>query len=157
MFGGRRFGVAAALAMVFAGGGVGLAAASSRGIHKPTTIRVLLKHPAFQIVDNNGKKNIGDELAFNEQMWNATGRQRIGHLDAACTVTRANDSRFLCNIVFTFTGRGEISTTGLSPESGAADTDPVVGGDGEFKNASGQADFGNFNKPTVRVTLELEP
>jgi hypothetical protein len=62
----------------------------------------------------------------------------------------------LCNVVFTFAGRGEISTTGLAPSNGAPDTDPIVGGDGEFRNASGQADFGKFETP-IKVTLQLDP
>ena len=157
MFGGRRVGVAAASAVVLVGGGVGLAAASSQGVHKPTTIHVLMKHSEGQEVDNNGKKNIGDSFAFNAQMWNAAGGRKIGHVDGACTETRANNSRLLCDVVFTFAGRGEISTTGLSPASGAPDTDPIVGGDGEFRNVDGQVHFGNFNEPPIKVTLELEP
>jgi hypothetical protein len=62
----------------------------------------------------------------------------------------------LCNIVYTFAGRGEISTTGLAPSNGAPDIDPIVGGDGEFRNASGQADVGKFETP-IKVTLKLDP
>ena len=95
-------------------------------------------------------------FAFNAQMWNAAGGRKIGHVDGACTETRANNSRVLCDVVFTFAGRGEISTTGLAPSNGAPDTDPIVGGDREFRNASGQADFGKFETP-IKVTLELDP
>ena len=156
MFGGRRAAVVAASAVALAGGGAGLAAASSQGINKPTTIHVLVKHLAFQAVNNNGKKNMGDGLVFSAPMWNAAGTRKIGHWDAACTETRANNSQFLCNTVFTFAGRGEITTTGLAPSNGAPDTDPIVGGDGAFRNASGQAHTGRFHTP-IKITLELDP
>lgn len=79
MFGGRRSAVVAASAVALAGGGAGLAAASSQGIKKPTTIHVLVKHLAFQVVNNNGKKNMGDGLVFNGPMWDAAGTRKIGH------------------------------------------------------------------------------
>jgi hypothetical protein len=90
-------------------------------------------------------------------MWNAGGHRRIGFVDGACTATTADDTRALCNVVYTFRGRGEISTTGVSPLSGAADIDPIVGGDRQFRNVRGQVDFGNSTGTTTRVTLELPP
>jgi hypothetical protein len=145
------------LSVVMLGGVIGLAQAADQGVTKPTTIHVVLKHSTFQIVDNNGSQNIGDTFAFNAQIWNAGGDQRIGFVDGACTATTADDTRALCNTVYTFRGRGEISTTGVSPLSGAADIDPIVGGDKQFRNVRGQVDFGNSTGATIRVTLELQP
>ncbi len=153
---GRLAAIAACVAGVLAGG-IGLAAASSQGVSEPTTIRVLLKHSVFQIVDNNGNINIGDTFAFNAQMWSANGERRLGRVDGACTSTTADDSLALCNTVYTFTRRGEISTTGVSPLSGVADVDPIVGGDEQFRNVRGQVDFGNSTGATIRVRLELQP
>jgi Dirigent-like protein len=138
-------------------GGAAFAGASSPGVSKPTTIRVLLKHSVFQIVDNNGNKNIGDTFAYNAQMWNAGGNHRLGRVDGACTATTADDTLALCNVVYTFKRRGEISTTGVSPLSGVADTDPIVGGDGQFRNVRGEVDFGNSTKAIIKVTLRLRP
>jgi hypothetical protein len=138
-------------------GGIALAAASSQGVTEPTTIRILLKNSQFQIVDNNGNINIGDTFAFNAQMWNANGERHIGRVDGACTATTADDTLALCSVVYTFPGRGEISTTGLSPLSGAADTDPIVGGDGQFRNVRGQVNFGDSTGTTIRVSLQLQP
>jgi hypothetical protein len=154
---GRQLAAIAASVVAVLGAGVGFAAASDQGVSEPTTIRVLLKHSVFQIVDNNGNVNIGDTFAFNAQMWSRNGRHRLGRVDGACTSTTADDTLALCNTVYTFSGRGEISTTGVSPLSGAADIDPIVGGDRQFRNVRGQVEFGNSTGATIRVTLELEP
>jgi hypothetical protein len=157
VFGRRSLAVVVGLTTLVVVGGIGLAAASEQGVTEPNRIHVVLKNSVFQIVDSNGSKNIGDTFAFNASMWNAGGHRRIGFVDGACTATTANDTRALCNVVYTFRGRGEISTTGVSPLSGAADIDPIVGGDRQFRNVRGQVDFGNSTGTTIRVTLELQP
>ena len=138
-------------------GGIGLASASGGGVSQPTTIKVMMKHASFEVVDNNGNKNIGDTFAYNAKMYNAQGNRRIGRMDGACTATTANDSLALCTSVYTFHGRGEITTTGVSPLSGVADTDPITGGDAEFHNVRGQVALGNTTGATFTATLELQP
>jgi len=54
-------------------------------------------------------------------------------------------------------GKVEISSSGVSPQSGAPDTDPITGGDGQFRNVRGQVDVGESNGSTIPFTLELEP
>jgi hypothetical protein len=116
------------------------------------------------------RHSVGRRLALTgggDCVWTqVVGRGR--RLDHACLgggelgslrhpATTADDTRALCNVVYTFRGRGEISTTGVSPLSGAADIDPIVGGDRQFRNVRGQVDFGNSTGTTIRVTLELQP
>jgi hypothetical protein len=133
----------------------GVTTASGHGGTKSPTINVLLKNSVFEIVDNNGDKNIGDSFAYNAEMWDAQGAHLLGRFDGACTVTTADDSRALCSDVFTFDGRGEITTTGVSLLSGIPDVDPIVGGDGEFQTVRGEVHLGDTNGPVITATLVL--
>jgi hypothetical protein len=136
---------------------MGVTAASGKSTTQSNgnSISVLLKNSVFQVVDNNGDLNIGDSFAFNAEMWDAAGAKRLGRVDGACTATTADDTLALCNTVYTFTGRGEISTTGVSPLSGVADVDPIVGGDGQFQTARGEVHFGDSTGAVIEVTLLL--
>jgi hypothetical protein len=147
--------VAVASAAILAVAVIGVSSAAGHGGAKSGTLSVLLKNSVFEIVDNNGTTNIGDSFAFNAEIWDVNGEAPIGHFDGACTATTADDSRAVCIDVFSFDGRGEITTTGVSPISGVADVDPIVGGDGEFQTVRGEVHLGDVNQPVITATLIL--
>jgi hypothetical protein len=148
--------VVAACAVVAVAAVIGVTSAAGHGGRKSGTINVLLKNSVFEIVNNNGDKNIGDSFAFNAEIWDANGGDHpIGHFDGACTATTADDSRAVCTDVFSLDGRGEITTTGVDPISGVPDVDPIVGGDGEFQTARGEVHLGDVNGAVITATLIL--
>jgi hypothetical protein len=140
-------------------GGIGIAMASGGGISHPTTIKAVGKVTAFGDADArpNDPSHVANSYALSGSLWNASQTHRIGRFDVACTVTTTGVSFALCDATFTLAGKGEISASGVSPQSGAPDTDPITGGDGQFRNVRGQVDVGKSNGPTIPITFELEP
>jgi hypothetical protein len=146
----------AAMALV---GWMGLALASGGGVTHPTTIKLVAKVTAFgnDVANPNSNNSTASSYALSGSLWNVSKTDRVGRLDVACTSTTPKGTFALCDATFTLRGRGEISTSGVSPQNGAPDTDPITGGDGEFRNVRGQADIGQSSGTTIKITLELQP
>ncbi len=140
-------------------GGIRMAMASSDEISHPTTIRAVGKVIAVGVdeANKNDPSRIANSYTITGSLWNVSQTHRIGRFDVACTITTTNGDFALCDATFTFGHKGEISTSGVSPQTGAPDTDPITGGDGHFRNVRGQVDVGNSNGPTIPFTFELEP
>jgi hypothetical protein len=146
----------AAMALI---GWMGLAVASGGGVTHPTTIKLVAKVTAFgnDVANPNSNNSTASSYALSGSLWNASQTHRIGRFDVACTSTTPKGAFALCDATFTLRGRGEISTSGVSPQSGAPDTDPITGGDGAFRNVRGQADIGKSSGTTIKIMLELQP
>lgn len=140
-------------------GGIGMAMASGGDISQPTTIRAVAKISAFgdAIARPGDPSHVANSYALSGSLWNASQTRRIGRIDVACTVTTTHGDRALCDSTYKLAGRGEISASGVSPTNGAPDTDPITGGDGQFRNVRGQVEVGDSSSSTVSITLELEP
>jgi hypothetical protein len=147
---------AAAVALT---GGIGMALASGGEISHPTTIHAVAKINAFgdATARPGDPSHVANSYALSGSLWNTSQTRRIGRIDVACTVTTTIGDRALCDATFTLAGRGEISASGVSLTNGAPDTDPITGGDGQFRNVRGQVEVGDSNSPTISITLELEP
>jgi hypothetical protein len=139
-------------------GGLGAALASGGGITAPTTIRTVAKVTDFgQDHPTSQPPAIGYTYALHGTLWNTAQTHQIGRFDVVCTYTTQNAAYALCDATFRFGTAGEISSSGVSPTSGAPDTDPITGGDGSFRNVRGQVDVGNSSGATIPITLELQP
>jgi hypothetical protein len=89
-------------------------------------------------LDLNANGDAGDQIVFDEVL-SKHGR-KTGTDRGMCTATfEAN--KYMCIVVFTLTGRGQIVVQGLTDFALKDPVMAITGGTGEFSGAAGWFDF----------------
>jgi YD repeat-containing protein len=99
----------------------------------------------------------GDENTTTAPEWNAAG-QRVGHLDAAGSVTALFQRS--ARLQFTFTStlqRGQITATGvlIGSDTQQGFDAAITGGTGKYRGAEGEAHVRFLTGNSSRLTYEL--
>lgn len=121
------------------------------------TLVVTTRELNFKEINVNGPGfGPGDYFIFNERVFQS-GRQ-IGVDNGQCTAHFPLDERrftFLCEVSFTYFGRGEIMTEGriqFTPETTSL-TLPITGGTKHFQNVRGEIHVGGENQTVITFHL----
>jgi hypothetical protein len=116
------------------------------------TLTVLTKTREIKVVDLGPKgPSHGDLRAINALLYNATGKEKVGRLDAFCTVTDPADESAeqahmaQCTYTYTLPG-GEISVQGVNAypklsEPAPRSVDAITGGTGKYAGVRGERRF----------------
>jgi hypothetical protein len=100
----------------------------------------------------------GDESTTSSRLWDTAG-QRVGHLDAAGTVTAVSGRSARLQFTFTATVRGsQITATGIligSDTTHGFDA-AVTGGTGKYRGAEGEVHVQFLRGNSSRLTYQLE-
>ena len=142
--------VATAAALLgFAAGGLGFARAAS---HTGETLVVVQQAPEQQFVDLGAQgPSPGDILVFHSALTDRTGGD-LGDLNIQCGVNFSGLA--VCVGIFSLDGRGQLSVDAL-PRFPLPATGIVTGGNGDFRNARGEADIGPRQDGTTLITFHL--
>jgi hypothetical protein len=124
------------------------------------TLVVTTREIAFKNINVNGRGfTPGDYFLFRERVFNRAGKQ-IGLDNGTCqaqfplTQQRAG---FLCEVAFTFFGRGQVMTEGRIQFGPRTTSVPlaITGGTGHFQNVRGEIHVAGEQQ--TRITLHLLP
>ena len=99
----------------------------------------------------------GDESTTSSRLWNAAG-QRVGHLDAAGTLTAVSGRSARLQFTFTATIRGgTLTATGVLIGSNATQgfDAAVTGGTGKYRGAEGEVHVQFTGPHSSRATFQL--
>jgi hypothetical protein len=147
---GKAFAIAAAAALLgFVAGGLGVARAVA-----PTdeTLVVVQQPPEQQFIDlGDPGPSPGDIVAFHSVLTDTAGND-VGNLNIQCGVNFSG--RAVCLGIFTIDGRGQLSVDAL-PQLPQPVTGIVAGGNGDFRNARGEADIQPQRDGTTLITFHL--
>ena len=133
----------------FAAGGSGFARAAG---FTDETLVVVQQAPDQQFVDLGAPgPSPGDILVFHSALTDTTGGD-LGDLNIQCGVNFSGLA--VCLGIFSIDGRGQISVDAL-PEFPLPATGIVTGGNGDFRNARGEADIQPQQDGTTLITFHL--
>ena len=119
------------------------------------TVRTRETH--FKFINVDGPRfTPGDYFLFRERVFRS-GRQ-VGVDNGQCTANfplRQQRAAFLCEVSFTFFGRGEIMTEGhvLFGPATTTLTLPITGGTGHFQNVRGEIHVGGETQTVITFHL----
>jgi hypothetical protein len=146
----KTFAIAVAAALLgFVAGGLGLARAA---VPLDETLVVVQQPPEQQFVDlGDPGPSPGDIIAFHSTLTDLTGHG-VGNLNIQCGVNFGGKA--VCVGIFSIDGRGQLSVDAL-PEFPQPVTGIVTGGNGDFRNARGEADIQPQPDGTTMITFRL--
>jgi hypothetical protein len=146
----RTFAIGTAAALLgFVAGGLGFARA---GVPTDETLVVVQQAPQQQFVDlGDPGPNPGDIIAFHSALTDKAGGD-LGNLNIQCGVNFSGKA--VCVGIFSINDRGQLSVDAL-PEFPNPATGIVTGGNGDFRNARGEADIQPQQDGTTVITFHL--
>ena len=119
---------------------------------RSTTITVSTKTGGIKVVDLGAQgPSHGDMRVFSVTLYNESGKEKVGRLDAFCTVTDPADESAEkahmaeCTYTYTLPG-GEISVQGVNAypklsEPSPKSVDAITGGTGNYAGVRGERRF----------------
>ncbi len=95
----------------------------------------------------------GDTLVFTADLTEHSTKVGDGH--GVCT--DVFDTHFVCNVVFTIAGRGDLDLQVLFDEAAPSGDYAIVGGTGAYAEASGTGRYTTLANGDSRHTIHLHP
>lgn len=121
-------------AFALAGAGVAATSAHSEKTAGTRTIRAIEKIKFGHRIDQGPKgPSAGDLTTFGGQLRRAG--KRAGHFQASCTSVSGRAQE--CSLTFSLHG-GQIAAQAAYTSKGSTALTPIVGGNGDFRNARGE-------------------
>ena len=146
--------VVVAMGMIGVLGAVPGNAANDRTVAKArsTTITVVTKTGGIKVVDLGAQgPSHGDLRVFSVPLYNESGKEKVGRLDAFCVVTdpayEPNERTHMAECTYTYTlPGGEISAQGVNAypklsEPAPRSVDAITGGTGKYAGVRGERRF----------------
>ena len=146
--------VVVAMGMIGVLGAVPGNAANDRTVAKArsTTITVVTKTGGIKVVDLGAQgPSHGDMRVFSVPLYNESGKEKVGRLDAFCVVTdpakEPNERTHMAECTYTYTlPGGEISAQGVNAypklsEPAPRSVDAITGGTGKYAGVRGERRF----------------
>ena len=146
--------VVVAMGMIGVLGAVPGNAANDRTVAKArsTTITVVTKTGGIKVVDLGAQgPSHGDLRVFSVPLYNESGKEKVGRLDAFCVVTdpadEPNERAHMAECTYTYTlPGGEISAQGVNAypklsEPAPRSVDAITGGTGKYAGVRGERRF----------------
>lgn len=126
-----------AMALVVVGTALTISFAGNRAVTQPTTLHVI-EHALTDKVIDTGKAGdtSGDLLTFNNPVFDATNRHKVGHDQGDCIRISPKQGTWECRWLTFIAGRGAIMVEGAFFD-GRDNTLAITGGTMEFRNARG--------------------
>ena len=126
-----------ALVVVVVGTALSISFARNRAVTQPTTLHVI-EHSVTDIVIDTGKTGDtpGDLLTFNNPIFDAANKTKIGHDQGDCVRISPKQGTWECRWLTFLAGRGAIMVEGAFFD-GRDNTIAITGGTMEFRNARG--------------------
>jgi hypothetical protein len=117
------------------------------------TIEVIAHGQQFAFADANGdnKFDAPDYFIFREKDKSKSG-ELLGTDEVTCHVGFRNTTECVAAVVL---AGGQVSLAGVVPNSSDF-TLPIVGGTGDYRDATGQAHIRDINNNTTEIDLELD-
>jgi predicted secreted Zn-dependent protease len=117
-----------------------------------STLTVLTKTREIKVIDLGAPgPSHGDLRAINAPLYNATGKEKVGRLDAFCSVTdpadESSEKAHMAQCAYTYTlPGGEISVQGVNAypklsEPAPRSVDAITGGTGKYAGVRGERRF----------------
>ncbi len=119
---------------------------------RSTTITVSTKTGGIEVVDLGAQgPSHGDMRVFSVALYNESGKEKVGRLDAFCVVTdpadEPNERAHMAECTYTYTlPGGEISAQGVNAypklsEPAPRSVDAITGGTGKYAGVRGERRF----------------
>jgi len=126
-----------ALVVVVVGTALTISFARNRAVTQPTKMAVI-EHSITDIVIDTGKTGDtpGDLLTFNNPIFDATNKHKIGHDQGDCIRISPKQGTWECRWLTFIAGRGAIMVEGAFFD-GRDNTLAITGGTMDFRNARG--------------------
>ena len=132
---------------------------------RSTTITVVTKTGGIKVVDLGAQgPSHGDMRVFSVPLYNESGKEKVGRLDAFCVVTdpadEPNERAHMAECTYTYTlPGGEISVQGVNAypklsEPAPRSVDAITGGTGKYAGVRGERRFETHGNK-VTDTLHL--
>ncbi len=144
--------VVVAMGMIGVLGAVPGNAANDRTVAKERTLTVVTKTRGIKVVDLGAQgPSHGDLRVFSVPLYNESGKEKVGRLDAFCVVTdpadEPNQRAHMAECTYTYTlPGGEISVQGVNAypklsEPAPRSVDAITGGTGKYAGLRGERRF----------------
>ena len=126
-----------ALVVVVVGTALSISFARNRAVTQPTTLHVI-EHAVTDIVIDTGKAGDtpGDLLTFNNPIFDAANKTKIGHDQGDCIRISPKQGTWECRWLVFLAGRGALMVEGAFFDT-RDNTLAITGGTMEFRNARG--------------------
>ena len=126
-----------ALVVVVVGTALSISFARNRAVTQPTTLHVI-EHAVTDIVIDTGKTGDtpGDLLTFNNPIFDAANKTKIGHDQGDCIRISPKQGTWECRWLVFLAGRGALMVEGAFFDT-RDNTLAITGGTMEFRNARG--------------------
>ena len=126
-----------ALVVVVVGTALSISFARNRAVTQPTTLHVI-EHSVTDIVIDTGKTGDtpGDLLTFNNPIFDAANKTKIGHDQGDCIRISPKQGTWECRWLVFLAGRGALMVEGAFFDT-RDNTMAITGGTMEFRNARG--------------------
>jgi len=126
-----------ALVVVVVGTALTISFAGNRAVTAPMTLKVI-EHSVTDKVIDTGKAGdtSGDLLTFNNPIYDASNKTKIGHDQGDCIRISPKQGTWECRWLTFIAGRGAIMVEGAFFD-GRDNTLAITGGTMEFRNARG--------------------